>query len=437
MNISIFGMGYVGAVTAACLSERGNKVIGVDPNRSKVRQLNEGKTPIVEKDVGEIIGEAVKNGSLKATEDFTEAVFKTEISLICVGTPSQSNGSLELKYLRRVCEQIGSIIREKEDFHVVTVRSTILPGTMREVIIPTLEACSDKKAGVDFGVCNNPEFLREGSAVHDFLNPPKTVIGETDTNSGDLLAAIYKGLPGPMIRTEIEIAEMVKYCDNTWHAVKVCFGNEIGNICKEVGIDSHKVMDIFFKDKKLNLSPYYLKPGFAFGGSCLPKDLRALTYKAKMLDLETPLLNACKSSNQYQVERGIQMITSKKLKKVGVLGLSFKEGTDDLRESPIVEVVERLLGKGYIINIFDKNVNLAKLVGANRDYILNVLPHISKLMVDSLEDVLKHAEIVVIGNKDTQFSKVMEMIGKDQVVVDLARINSELQSSHMYNGICW
>jgi GDP-mannose 6-dehydrogenase len=437
MKISILGMGYVGAVSAACLAKEGHRVIGVDPNESKIRLINEGKSPIVEKDVGDIIAATVKDGNLTATDNVRDAVNQTEMSLVCVGTPSQANGSLDLQYLRRVCEQIGTIIKDKDDFHVVVVRSTMLPGTMKKVAIPILEQSSNKKSGSGFGVCNNPEFLREGSAVYDFYNPPKTVIGESDNKAGDLLSSIYEGLPGPLIRTEIETAEMVKYCDNTWHAVKVCFGNEIGNICKEIGIDSHKVMDIFCQDVKLNLSPYYLKPGFAFGGSCLPKDLRALTYKAKMLDLDTPLLNSCMPSNNYQIERGVKMIMSKGYKKIGILGFSFKEGTDDLRESPLVEVIERLLGKGYDIKIYDKNVNVAKLVGANKDYILNIIPHISKLMVDSIDKVLQHSEVIVIGNKGKDFQKIIGRLSNGQTIVDLVRIKDQVQSSPSYEGICW
>ncbi len=291
------------------------------------------------------------------------------------------NGGLDLKYVRNVCEEIGAALRDKSGFHVVVARSTMLPGSMRNIVIPALEEASGKKAGTDFGVCNNPEFLREGTAVYDFYNPPKTVIGETDTRSGDMLAAIYEKMDAPLLRTDVETAEMVKYTDNVWHALKVGFSNEIGNICKAVGIDSHKVMEIFCKDTKLNLSPYYMKPGFAFGGSCLPKDVRALAYKARSLDLEVPIINAIMPSNERQIEKGLKMIMDAGSKKVGILGFSFKAGTDDLRESPLVEVIERLLGKGYDVKLYDRNVNVASLVGANRDYILNHIPHISRLMV--------------------------------------------------------
>ena len=437
MNISIFGLGYVGAVSAGCLAKEGHNVIGVDPNHTKVDLINQGMTPIIENDIGEIIKSSREAGYLRATADITEAVNQSDISLVCVGTPSQMNGSLDLKYVRRVCEEIAVALKEKNEFHVIVMRSTMLPGSMFNVVIPTLEEFSGKTAGVDFGVCNNPEFLREGTAVHDFYHPPKTVIGETDTRSGDLLSELYVKMDAPKIRTDVKTAEMVKYTDNVWHALKVGFANEIGNICKAVGIDGHDVMDIFCQDTKLNLSPYYMKPGFAFGGSCLPKDVRALTYKARILDLDVPILNAIMPTNEHQVERGLQMVMEKGSKKVGILGFSFKAGTDDLRESPIVELTERLLGKGYDIRLYDRNVNLAKLVGANRDYILNRIPHISKLMLSGIEEVLDHADTLVIGNGDDDFKNILNKLREGQVVVDLVRINKARSQEGKYDGICW
>jgi GDP-mannose 6-dehydrogenase len=437
MRISIFGLGYVGAVSAGCLAQEGHHIIGVDPYQPKVDLINQGKTPVIEKDIGEIIAATVKQGKLRATTDVREAVTNSDISLICVGTPSQINGSLDLKYVRNVCEQIGAALKAKADFHVVVARSTMLPGSMRSVVIPILEETSGKRAGKDFGVCNNPEFLREGTSVWDFYNPPKTVIGETDSRGGDLLASLYKKMDAPMIRTDVETAEMVKYTDNVWHALKVGFANEIGNLCKSIGIDGHKVMDIFCQDTKLNLSPYYMKPGFAFGGSCLPKDVRALSYKARSLDLDVPIINAIMPSNERQIERGLKMIMEKGSKKVGILGFSFKAGTDDLRESPLVEVIERLLGKGYDVKLYDRNVNIASLVGANRDYILNHIPHISRLMEDSIDKVLAHAETVVIGNGATEFRTVLERLREGQVVVDLVRISDAKSAQGKYDGICW
>lgn len=437
MKISIFGLGYVGSVSAGCLANDGHDVIGVDPNPTKVDLINQGHTPVIEKDIGELIAAAVKAGRLMATTEVSGAVSRSQLSLICVGTPSQLNGSLDLKYVRNVCEQIGSALRTKPEYHVVVVRSTMLPGSMNRVVIPTLEEASGKKAGRDFGVCNNPEFLREGTAVHDFYHPPKTVIGEQESRSGDLLAGLYREIGAPMIRTGVEIAEMVKYTDNVWHALKVSFANEIGNVCKAVGVDGHRVMDIFCKDTKLNLSPYYLKPGFAFGGSCLPKDVRAFTYQARVLDLDLPILNAIIPSNRAQIEKGLNMITGKGNKKVGILGFSFKAGTDDLRESPLVEVVERLIGKGYEVRLYDHNVKIASLVGANRDYILNHIPHISRLMTDNIDDVLAHADTVVIGNGSDEFRDIPAQLRPDQVVIDLVRIIDTPHTDGQYEGICW
>lgn len=436
MRISIFGLGYVGAVSAGCLANDGHTVVGVDPHQAKVDLINEGKTPVIEKDIDELIRKASENALLSATQNVAEAVLQTDISLICVGTPSQLNGSLDLKYVRKVCEEIGEALKEKDDYHVVVARSTMLPGSMHTVVIPTLETASGKKAGVDFGVCNNPEFLRESTAVYDYYHPPKTVIGETETRAGDMLAQIYSHLDAPLIRTSIETAEMVKYTDNVWHALKVGFANEIGNICKAVGIDGHDVMDIFCKDTKLNLSSYYMKPGFAFGGSCLPKDVRALTYKSRTLDLNTPIINAIIPSNEIQVEKGLSMIMDKGSKKVGILGFSFKAGTDDLRESPLVEVIERLIGKGYDIKLYDRNVKIASLVGANKDYILNAIPHISSLMVDNIEAVISHADTIVIGNGSDEFSDAINQVSANKTIIDFVRI-TDRRSDGCYEGICW
>ena len=437
MKVSVFGLGYVGAVSAGCLAKEGHSVIGVDPNQTKVDIINSGQTPIIEDEIGEILRGAVEGGILRATVSAEEAILDSEISLVCVGTPSKPNGSLDLSYVERVCSEIGSVLKGKDEFHVVVIRSTILPGSMRSVVIPALEAGSGKVAGVDFGVCNNPEFLREGTSVYDFYNPPKTVIGESDPKSGEMLATLYAGIDAPLIRTEMEVAEMVKYADNSWHAVKVAFANEIGAVCKEVGIDSHKVMDIFCQDTKLNISSYYLKPGFAFGGSCLPKDVRALTYKANRLGVDLPLLSNVLRSNRRHIERGLSMIMDKGNRKVGFLGFSFKAGTDDLRESPLVAVIEQLIGKGYELSLYDRNVNTAKLLGANRDYIMNRIPHISKLMVGDIESVLEHAETIVIGNNSPEFKDIQTLIRPGQVVVDLVRITEPSPEGGAIDGICW
>jgi GDP-mannose 6-dehydrogenase len=437
LRVSIFGLGYVGAVSAGCLANDGHEVVGVDPFPAKVELINQGLSPIVEADIGEIIASTVRSGRLRATDDQVQAICETELSFVCVGTPSQRNGNLDLTYIRRVCEQIGRALKNKAARHTVVIRSTILPGSMRNIVIPVLEEFSGKKAGVDFGVCNNPEFLREGTAVKDFHAPPKTVIGEIDKASGDLLVTLYQKLDAPLIRTDLETAEMVKYVDNSWHALKIGFANEIGNLSKAFNIDAHAVMNIFCQDKKLNISSAYLMPGFAFGGSCLPKDLRALSYQAKTHDLELPIMTAILPSNELQVERGVQLITEKGNKKVGILGFSFKAGTDDLRESPVIEVIERLVGKGYDLRIYDKNVNIASLVGANRDFILNHIPHVSRLMVSEVDAVLDHAKTVVIGNKDPDFQSVPGRLRDGQVLVDFVRIGTGRSEKGKYDGICW
>ena len=437
MKISVLGLGYVGAVSAGCLAHDGHEVIGVDPERSKVDLINAGRSPIIEKDIGGIIAEQVAAGRLRASTDIGSAVRHTDLVLVCVGTPSMPNGGIDLKFIRRVCEQIGTTLKQHHGAPVIVMRSTMLPGTMRDVVIPILEKSSGKKAGEEFGVCINPELLREGTAVHDYYHPPKTVIGEMNRASGDLLAALYAKMPGPMIRTDIQTAEMVKYADNVWHALKVGFANEIGNICKAVEVDAHRVMDIFCQDRKLNLSPYYLKPGFAFGGSCLPKDVRALLHKAKSLDVSVPILSAILPSNEQQIGRGVQAVIEKGNKEVGILGFSFKAGTDDLRESPMVELVERLLGKGYDLKIYDRNVSLAAIHGANRDFILNRIPHISRLMVDSIDEVLAHGRTLVIGNGAPEFADVPKRVVDGQTIIDFVRVSDSRTVLGVYEGLCW
>ena len=437
MKICVLGLGYVGAVSAGCLAKDGHEVIGVDPERTKVDLINAGRTPIIEKDIGEIIREQVKAGRLSATTELAHAVRHTDLALVCVGTPSLPNGGIDLKYIKRVCEQIGHAIQTHPGAPVIVMRSTMLPGTMRETVIPILESASGKKAGEEFGLCINPEFLREGTSVHDYYHPPKTVIGEVNKASGDLLAALYGKMPGPMIRTDIETAEMVKYADNCWHAVKVGFANEVGNMCKALSVDAHRVMEIFCQDHKLNLSPYYLKPGFAFGGSCLPKDLRALLYKAKTLDVSLPILSAVLPSNQLQIERGVQSVVEKGNREIGILGISFKAGTDDLRESPMVELTERLIGKGYDVRVYDRNVSLACLHGANRDYILNKIPHLSRLMVPTIDEVLAHAKTIVIGNGAPEFADVPRRIAEGQNIIDFVRVTDSRTVAGVYEGICW
>ncbi len=443
MKISVFGLGYVGCVSAACLAKVGHEIIGVDVNQVKVNLMNEGKSPIVEKDIGEILYKAVKSddyapGKLEATTDTERAVIESEISLICVGTPSNQNGSLKLDYVKRCAHEIGLALAKKTDYHVVVARSTMLPGSVEDIILKELEAASGKRVGEDFGVAMNPEFLRESTSVYDFFNPPMTVIGQYDEKSGNLLEKMYHFLDARLEKTDIKTAEMMKYACNCFHAAKVTFANEIGGICKSIGVDSHKVMEIFCMDDKLNLSSYYLKPGFAFGGSCLPKDLRALNYKAKSNDVDVPLLASIITSNKVQIERVIEKIVQMGLKKVGFVGLSFKAGTDDLRESPLVILVEALIGKGFDIKIFDRNVSLARLVGANKDYIEKEIPHISKLMTGKIEDIVQHSDLVVIGNKAEEASQVLKQVSEDTKIYDLVRVSDKLDGfSRGYEGVCW
>jgi GDP-mannose 6-dehydrogenase len=436
MKVSVFGLGYVGTVSAACLAQDGHDVLGVDPVASKVDLINAGQSPIIEADIQEIIADAVQANRLRAIQDSIRAIQETDVSFVCVGTPSQMNGNLDLTYIRRVCQEIGLALASKAQRHTIVIRSTVLPGTMRGIAIPLLEEHSGKRAGIDFGVCNNPEFLREGTAVMDFKYPAKTIIGEVDEASGTLVAALYARLKAPLIRVNLETAEMVKYIDNAWHALKIGFANEIGTLCKSLEVDAKRAMEMFCMDTKLNISPAYLSPGFAFGGSCLPKDLRALNYTAKLRDLELPILSSILRSNDIQVIRGLQLIMAKGHTRVGILGFSFKEGTDDLRESPMIEIIERLVGKGYDLRIYDKNVQLAKLVGANRDFVLNRIPHIAALMVDDIGAILEHGRTIVIGNKDPEFRTIPGRLQDGQCIVDFVRMENYGNKNGKYECIC-
>lgn len=437
MRISIFGLGYVGAVTAACLAREGHEVIGVDVNQTKVDMINAGTSPIVEEGLTVLISRMVAEDRLRAVTNVKEAIENSDLSLVCVGTPSNDNGSLKLDYVQRVSQEIGEAIQAKRNRHIVVIRSTLLPGTIRNLVRPTIESYSRKVAGTDFDVCINPEFLREGTSIRDFSSPPFTLIGADSDFAEVALKELYSNIDAPLYVTNVEAAEMVKYTCNCFHALKVSFANEIGNICKQLKIDSHEVMDIFCKDTKLNLSPYYLKPGFAFGGSCLPKDLRALQYKAKELDVKVPVLEAVLESNLRQIERVIHMIGRIGKKKIGVFGFAFKAGTDDLRESPVVSVIEWLIGKGYDIKIYDKEVSVGKLMGANKEYIEREIPHISRLMAENIDEVLDHAEVVLIGNSAKEFSTIENRLSKEQVVIDLVRVFGDRTSDDNYQGICW
>ena len=437
-GVSVFGLGYVGCVSAACFAEEKFLVTGVDVSKSKVDMINAGKATIVENGIQELVAAMVAEKRLRATTDVVEAVKASTISLVCVGTPSRANGSIDLTYIERVCEQIGAAIAQKGTHHVVVIRSTVLPGTIEGTVIPALERGSGKKIGDAFGVCSNPEFLREGSSIKDFHEPPFTLIGASDPKSGEALKALYAGIEAPIHVVALKVAETVKYACNCFHGLKVAFSNEIGNICKALAIDSHEVMKIFVEDRKLNVSPAYLRPGFAFGGSCLGKDLRAITYKAKQVDVATPLLSSVLESNRLQIQRAVDMILATKSKKVGILGMSFKAGTDDLRESPVVTLIEQLLGKGVQIAIYDRDVSSASIIGANREYIEREIPHIWTLMKDTVAGVLEASDVVVIGNGSKEFRDVSGKLRQGQMVVDLVRaFGPRVSDGQSYEGICW
>ena len=438
MRISVFGLGYVGSVSAACLAERGHEVVGVDVNPTKVELLSRGQAPVVEERIGELTAEVVASGALRATTDVAEAIKNTEISLICVGTPSAANGSLSTAYLERVAEEIGGVLAGLDRWHTVVFRSTMLPGTCTDLLIPILEKESGKTAGVEFGVAVNPEFLREGSSVKDFFDPPKTVIGELDARSADAVAAMYEGLPGETFRVPIAVAEMAKYADNCFHGLKIAFANELGAISRALGVDSHKMIEVFLADRKLNISPAYLKPGFAFGGSCLPKDLRGLVYAARRADVAVPLLSHVLPSNEEHLKRAVELITATGKRKVGLFGLSFKPGTDDLRESPLVELAERLLGKGYDLKIYDSNVALSRLMGANREYIEGRLPHLGEVLTNDVNEVFEHAEVCVVGSTEQVVVDALAEPG-DKAVVDLVRLPDAdaRRSTEGYQGLGW
>jgi GDP-mannose 6-dehydrogenase len=433
MRISVFGLGYVGTVCAACLADQGHHVIGVDKSEDKVELIRSGRSPIVERDIDDLVARSVKSRRLSATRDAMEAVAASDVSFICVGTPSRSNGALDLSGVETVAAEIGRAIRIKAEPHTVVLRSTVVPGTTRDIVAARL---AEEAGNVACAVAFNPEFLREGSAVADFNAPAKTVIGAFDDETAETVASLYCDLPGPKITTEVEIAELVKYVDNSWHALKVAFGNEIGLIAKTLGIDSHSVMDIFFQDRRLNISPAYLRPGFAFGGSCLPKDLRALTYLARRHDLNLPVLDHILESNRMLIDRGVDWILSRSGKRIAFLGISFKSGTDDVRESSFVEMVERLIGKGREIRIFDPNVKVAQLIGANRSYLMQAIPHIANLMVPDIADAVSWAETIVTTVPDPVYETGVADIRPDQTVLNFARFSSEQRQSGQ-EGFLW
>jgi len=439
LSISVFGLGYVGSVSAACFASMGHRVIGVDVNPAKVEMMESGRSPIIEASMNELVGEGNRAGRLHATVDPIAAVLESDVSFVCVGTPSLRNGKLDLSHIEKVAREIGTALKQKKSEHTFVLRSTVLPGTTELIVLPILEQASGRRAGIDFTVAYNPEFMREGSAVADFLQPPYTILGAQDGAHLASLRELYGQTHGRLFDTSIGVAEMVKYLSNAFHAVKVTFANEVGTLCKHLNVDAQAVTEIFTSDTRLNISRAYLSPGFAFGGSCLPKDVRALTYKAKELDLKLPMLESLLPSNSEQVERAVEAVMRTKKRKIAQLGLSFKAGTDDLRESPQVQLVKRLLGEGYEVKVWDKDVSLGRLAGSNRQYIEEVIPHIGTLLSDNLEDVLKWGEVVIIGNKSAGKDELAGYLRRDQMVIDLVNLDKALRPDGIpfYEGICW
>jgi GDP-mannose 6-dehydrogenase len=438
-SISIFGLGYVGAVSAACLAHKGNRVLGVDLNPLKVEQLDSGRTPIVEAHVEDMSREANRACRLHATTDAVAAIAQTEISFICVGTPSQRCGKLDLRGVERVCQDIGAGLKHKKAFHYIALRSTVLPGTTENVVIPALEKASNKRAGVDFAVCFHPEFLREGTAVSDFFAPPFTIFGISNPEHLAPFRELYHWASSPVYETSPSTAEMVKYVCNAFHGLKVSFANEIGTLCKAMNVDTEKVTQIFTSDAHLNISPAYLKPGFAFGGSCLPKDLRAIAYRGKELDLRLPLLESIMSSNSEHIDRAVEAVLRTNKRKVGLLGLSFKAGTDDLRESSLVNLVKRLLGEGRQCRIYDEDVVLGRILGSNRQFMEETIPHVGSLLSSDLKEVIETAEVLLIGTKAVSNDKLNAYLRPGTIIIDLVHLekSQRIQGHASYEGICW
>ena len=437
--VSVFGLGYVGCVSAACLASQGHRVIGVDVNPDKIDAVARGASPVVEERIGDLTARVVAAGDLTVTADSHAAVLATDLSLVCGGTPSAHGGGLSTAFLEQVTDAIGAALATKTGWHVVVYRSTMVPGTCEQLLIPRLESVSGKRAGIDFGVCVNPEFLREGTSVHDFFHPAKTVVGETDPVSGAMVLDLYRGLPGRQFTVPLKVAEMTKYVDNSFHALKVGFANEIGAICSSLALDSHEVMEIFLADTKLNISTAYLRPGFAFGGSCLPKDVRALTHTARRNDLDVPLLTNLLVSNESHLRRAVDLVLDAGRHCVGMFGLSFKPGTDDLRDSPMLELAERLIGKGFDVKIYDANVVLSRLTGANEAYIRQQLPHIGDLLTDDVTAVLDHGEVLIVGSREPEVVDAIGRAGPDRLIVDLVRLPdaARLRGTQNYQGIGW
>ncbi|MDF2188460.1 nucleotide sugar dehydrogenase [Paraflavitalea sp. CAU 1676] len=436
MNISVFGLGYVGCVSVGCLAKNGHNVIGVDVSEIKVKQINSGLATIIEKDIDIIIQEEHSRKKIVATTDYASAILKTDVSIVAVGTPTGLNGHLNLSYIFDVADHFGKVIKKKKTFHVIAIRSTVLPGTA-EKFARIIEHSSGKKNNTDFAVVSNPEFLREGTAVYDYYHPPITLIGASNSKAADIIVSLYSQLPGEVIVTDIQVAEIMKYVNNSFHALKIAFANEVGNICSAMKIDSHKVMEIFCTDHELNISSCYLKPGFAYGGSCLPKDLKGLQTLAHDLYVRVPVIESIDKTNELQIARAIELIQNTGKRRIAFLGISFKPGTDDLRSSPAVTIAEALIGKGYDVKIYDKNVNLSKLNGANREYIDIHIPHLSKLMVNQLGELIDDVDVIIVSNREAEYVDVLLETESSAIIIDMVRLPDPIRLRRNYVGINW
>jgi GDP-mannose 6-dehydrogenase len=438
MRISVFGLGYVGVVSLACLARDGHSVIGVDINSHKLDLIRGGQTPVIEPGMGELMTEVVATNRVQITSEADYAIRNTEVSFVCVGTPARPNGSQNLDSITRLAEQLGQALKNKSTYHVIAIRSTVLPGTVEETIKPLIERHAGKKEGADFGLCFQPEFLREGSSIQDYDKPPYTVVGSNSQRCASVIRDIFGHLSCDFIRTSIRTAEMLKYCCNAFHALKITFANEVGRLSQALHVDSHSVMDLVCRDTNLNVSRAYLRPGFAFGGSCLPKDLRALLHAGKSNDIEVPMLANILPSNEIHIERAVDFILATGRKKIGLLGLSFKSDTDDLRESPLVAMAERLLGKGCKLRIYDPHVHTANLVGANREYIENTIPHLASLMHERVEDVIDDCDVLIVSiSSDALMIKLPRLIREDQILLDLVSLPVKSKLRCRYQGVCW
>lgn len=443
-TISVIGLGYVGAVSMACLSNLGFDMIGADISKEKVKTIKSGKSPIVEKYLENLLHDGCQQGKISTTQNIRRAVLDSDITFISVGTPTAKDGGCDTHAIAAVSKEIGKALRLKSHYHVIVLRCSVPPGTTHKVVIPIIETYSGKKVGKEFGVCFNPEFLREGVAVADFYEPPKTVIGASDFRAADMLESIFTLVDDDIIHTSIENAEMVKYVDNVWHATKVTFANEIGRLCKSLKIDSHQVMDIFVQDEKLNLSPYYLKPGFAFGGSCLPKEVRAVEHLAKKKAISTPLLSSLMTSNRGQIKQAYEMLRPHLNKRISFLGLSFKPGTDDLRESPTLDLMSMLVDHGLHISVYDSNLHFGATLRDQIDYVRHANPHLTDLMVqleelvvNDLDELLANSDVLVVSHATKEFREAIERRRYGTIVIDLARLYTNPPSDHYYQGLSW